>query len=109
MIADPETTFHLHRRYNMRPFRRFAITVTFDPKNPLGYRVIDHDSTVADVPFMTAFVAHMKKPQKVWSGDIEHGIAYTTHEPAQPGTKDFYKTAIRNVPQTAVMPYARKS
>ena len=108
MKSDPDLTFHLHRRFNMRPFRRFAITVTYDPKRPAGYRITDHDPKVADATFMAVFDSHMKTPQKVWGGAIEDGFAYSTHELAEPGTESLFTTAVRNVPKTAVMPYARK-
>lgn len=107
-MTDPDTTFHIHRRFNARPYRRFAVTAVFDPKSPAGYRVVDHDPVVADVTFMTTFDTHMKTPQKVWSGNTESGMSYSAHVLANPGTKALFLTAIRNVPKTAVMPHARK-
>ena len=108
-MADeaPTTRFHLHRRFNMAPFRRFAFTVEYDNTASSGYKIVDHDPIVADAAYLAKFDTHMGKPQHaVASGGIYRGVAYTDLEDLPPGSINHYTTAVRNF-GAAVMPHGR--
>jgi|10_taG_2_1085330.scaffolds.fasta_scaffold26434_2 hypothetical protein len=106
---DPDTTFHLWRRYNTAPYRRFALTVT-RANTEAGYRMLDHDPIVADPGFLARFEAHMEKPFKsVRTGYVEGGVAVTDMiDDVPPGTDLHYQNAIRAVSAwAALMPKGR--
>ena len=108
MSANKENQFHVHRRYNARPFRRFAFTVDFDAASEDGYKIVDFDPNVADAYFLGQFANHMAQPQRdVVSGGHENGVWYTTTEDYESGTLEHYTTAVRNMPGAAIMAKGR--
>lgn len=105
-----ETRFHLWRRYNAPPYRRFALTVERS-KAPEGYTVIDHDPRVADAAFLSKFGGFMRSPMDdCFTGYIAKGVAVTEAIPvAQPGTIEHYGNAVRRFPNCARMSVGRES
>lgn len=75
-----DNKFNLWRRYNSRPFRRFAFVVDFDVSSPDGYKILDHDPMVADASYLAQFADHMGQVQhNVTSGGLT--ATPTTHAP----------------------------
>ena len=106
---DPDTTFHLWRRYNTAPYRRFAMTVT-RADTEAGYMVLDHDPAIADPGFLARFEAHMEQPlTAVRTGYVERGVAVTDMtDDVPPGTALHYQNTIRAVSAwAALMPKGR--
>ena len=103
-----DTRLHVYRRYNAKPFRRFALTVE-RAHTPDGYEILDHDPRVADTAFLNKFHAQMIAPvERVRTGYIENGLAITeTLDVAQPGQYSHYGTAIRRMPGTTLMAKGR--
>lgn len=57
--------FHLWKHFNTAPFTRYACTLVEDASTEDGYRVTQHDPSVADVSFMHQLSDGMAKPRRV--------------------------------------------
>jgi hypothetical protein len=103
-----DNKFNLWRRYNSRPFRRFAFVVDFDASSPDGYKILDHDPVVADASYLAQFADHMGQVQyNVTSGGFNGEAYYTCSNDYEPGTLEHYHSAVRTAPNTAVMAEGR--
>ena len=106
-----ETRFHLWRRFNVQPYRRFAMTVERAATDE-GYEIVDHDPKVADSPYLAKFSGHMRAPmENVRDGGYASAGREGEYQEmiplVQAGSLLHYENAIRCVPDTAVMASGR--
>ena len=101
-----ETRFHLHRRFNDKPYCRYAMTVE-RAATEAGYKIVDHDPKVADAPYLSKFAGHMRSPmENVRDGGYVTSGRDTECQGMLPvvstGSLLHYENAIRCVPNSAV-------
>ena len=106
-----ETQYHLWRRFNSPPYRRFALTVERS-RAPEGYTITDYDPKVADSAYLSKFAGFMRSPMLdcYGGGTTAAGIKYTELSPVeQPGSEAHYEAAVRRFPDSARLPTGRES
>lgn len=107
MAEEGTTTFHVHRRYNMKPLRRYAFTVEFDVTADAGYKIVEHDPIVADVSYLAKFDSHMAQPARdCRSGAVYKGVEATFVSDYAPGSLGHFTNAVRSF-GAALMPTGR--
>ena len=108
MNSDEYTTrFHLHRRFDFAPYRRYAFTVEFSEEADEGYVIVDHDPIVANPPYLAKFAEFMQTPMMgVRNGGIYPGVAFTDISDEAPGSIAHFTSAVRRF-GAAVMPHGR--
>jgi hypothetical protein len=101
MNSDDYTTrFHLHRRFDFAPYRRYAFTVEFSEEADAGYVIVDHDPIVANPSYLAKFAEFMQTPM------IGVRSALTGISDEAPGSIAHFTTAVRKF-GAAVMPHGR--
>lgn len=92
-----EDTFDLWRKYRVRPFFRWACRVERADTED-GFRISDHDGSVADAVFLHALRDHMSKPTNVIfsrpMGGKDGGSA-VVRDVRYPGDMGHFESAVR--------------
>jgi hypothetical protein len=95
--------YHLWRKYKDAPYVRWACCVE-QADTPDGYRVVDHDSKVADVQFLQAMLDTLTSDQPVYDSITEGDMTIETIEFQAPGSPGHFGSAIRKVPNAVLRP-----
>ena len=93
---------YMWRAYSSVPYDRYACTITYDPKAEEGYRVTDHEPSIADAQFFHSLADHMLLPQMVQEGIERDGAHVDEVYWVQPGSEVHFEAAVRSFPLTSL-------
>lgn len=100
--------FNFWRRYNVKPFYRWACVIVEDADTEQGYRVVDHDPHVADGTMLHALSDHFAKSHTKRGGGFANGVNYEETGVIHPGEDGYFVTAVHTrFDMAALMPGSR--
>ncbi len=100
--------FHLWRKYETAPYRRWACTVQ-QADTPDGFRVTDLDPSVADVRFLHSMQATLTARHPVRGSFQEGATVLETLDYAGSEHEAHFGTAIRLIPDAVIRGKGRQA
>lgn len=95
----PDTVFHLWRRFDTKPWYRFACTIEQAHDRPAGFTVKASDPIVADTAFIARLDAHFRGPvQRKHSIRQGNGDQIDYREAIDRSSKSYFAVAARSIP-----------
>jgi len=102
VIPMAEKTWHLFREFPSAPYLRWACALVEDPNTDDGYRIVDHDPMVADGGLLGGLAFHMRRPQRIMTGEVEDGVIFDGLGTVNPGEPGYFQSALMTLAGTLV-------
>lgn len=95
-LEEGPERYYVYREYPVRPFRRYALTITASSEAPY-YGVEDVQPEVADALWLEDLRQHLAAPAFVQTGFEEDGVIYEVPGMAHPGQEMHLAGGVRTI------------